>query len=238
GAEAISLVCDVSRAHDVETLAAAAIQRFGAIHLAFNNAGVAGVGGYIWENTEKDWQWVLGVNLWGVIHGIRSFVPVMLRQNEACHIVNTASVAGLLAPQLLGVYNVSKHGVVAASETLFHDLRTAGAKIGVSVLCPAFVPTGIFQSHHNRPLDLYEDRELTPSQVAAQQAGDKAVGSGKLSAAQVAEMTFDAIRENRFYVLPHQRILPAVELRMTDILEQRNPSDPFSFKPEVVQRPT
>ena len=238
GAEAIGLLCDVSRPHDVETLAGAALQRFGKIYLAFNNAGVAGVGGYIWENTEKDWQWVLGVNLWGVIHGIRSFVPVMLRQNEPCHIVNTASVAGLLTPQLLGVYNVSKHGVVAASETLFHDLRTAGAQIGVSVLCPAFVPTGIFQSHRNRPLDLAEDRELTASQIAAQQAGEKAVGAGKLSAAQVAELTFEAIRENRFYVLPHPRILPAVELRMQDILAQRNPSDPFSFKPEVVQRPT
>lgn len=237
GAEAIGLLCDVSRPHDVETLAGAALQRFGKIHLAFNNAGVAGVGGYIWENTEKDWQWVLGVNLWGVIHGIRSFVPVMLRQNEPCHVINTASVAGLLTPQLLGVYNVSKHGVVAASETLFHDLRTAGAQIGVSVLCPAFVPTGIFQSHRNRPSDLAEERELTASQIAAQQAGEKAVGAGKLSAAQVAELTFEAVRENRFYVLPHPRILQAVELRMQDILAQRNPSDPFSFKPEVVQRP-
>ena len=233
GADATGMMCDVSRAHDVDSLAGAALERFDEVHLLFNNAGVAGVGGYLWENTEKDWDWVIGVNLMGVAHGIRSFVPIMLRQGNECHVVNTASVAGLISPQLLGVYNASKQAVVAISETLYHDLRVAQASIGVSVLCPAFVPTGIFQSHRNRPARLNEDRELTPSQLAAQQAGERAVSSGRLSAAEVAQATFDAVRENRFYVVTHPKILKAVELRMRDILEQRNPSDPFSYKPDV-----
>ncbi len=236
GADAIGLLCDVSRAHDVQSLAGAARQRHGGIHLVFNNAGVAGTGGYLWENSEKDWQWVLGVNLWGVIHGIRAFVPILIEQGEPCHIVNTASVAGLVTPPLLGAYSVSKHAVVAASEALVHDLRVAKASVGVSVLCPAFVPTGIFQSHRNRPAELTDAHEPTASQIAAQQAGEKAVASGKVSAAQIAALTFEAIRENRFYVISHPRILPAVELRMRDILEQRVPSDPFSFKPDVAHR--
>jgi NAD(P)-dependent dehydrogenase (short-subunit alcohol dehydrogenase family) len=236
GAEVEAEVCDVSRAADVQALADLAVRRYGAIHLAFNNAGVAGQGGYLWESSEKDWQWVLGVNVMGVANGIRSFVPVMLAQNSECHIVNTASVAGLISPQLLGVYNASKQAVVAMSETLFHDLRVAGADIGVTVLCPAFVPTGIFDSHRNRPIELREERQLTPSQEAAQRAGEKAVQSGRLSADDVAHSTFEAIRARRFYLLTHPKILPSVELRMRDILEQRNPSDPFSYKPDVAAK--
>ncbi len=236
GADAIGVRCDVSDGAQVGALAKAALDRYGAIHLAFNNAGVAGTGGYLWENSEKDWKWVLGVNLWGVIHGIRHFVPVMLAQGDDCHIVNTASVAGLLSPQLMGAYNVSKHGVVTASETLYNDLRIAGARVGVSVLCPAFVPTGIFQSHRNRPSELSEDAPLTPSQQAALQQGEKAVRSGKLSAADVAGITFDAIRENRFYVITHPKIMASVELRMQDIVAQRNPSDPYNFKPDVAHK--
>lgn len=236
GADAVGLVGDVSRAADVQALADAAMERFGGLHLAFNNAGVGGAGGLLWESSERDWQWVLGVNLWGVIHGVRAFVPIMLRQDCECHVVNTASVAGLLSPQLMGVYNVSKHGVVALSETLFQDLRVANAKVGVSVLCPAFVPTGIHLSERNRPTDLTDDAPPTASQLAARRASEKAVTSGKISAAQVAETTFDAIRENRFYILTHPKILPTVELRMQDVLQQRNPSDPFAFKPEVAHK--
>ena len=236
GAQAIGQVCDVSRAQDVAQLAEAAYARFGAVHLLFNNAGVGGAGGLLWEASERDWQWVLGVNLWGVVHGVRQFVPRMLAQGEACHMVNTASVAGLLSAQLMGVYNVSKHAVVTLSETLYHDLRTVGASMGVTVLCPAFVPTGIHQSERNRPEHLREQAQPTASQLAARRASEKAVTSGKVSAAQVAQMTFDAIREERFYVVTHPKILPSVELRMQDVLAQRNPTDPFTYKPDVAHR--
>ena len=236
GADVVGLVGDVSRAADVQALADAAIERFGAVHLVFNNAGVGGAGGLVWESTEKDWQWVLGVNLWGVIHGVRTFVPIMLKQDCECHVVNTASVAGLLSAQLMGVYNVSKHGVVTLSETLYHDLRVSNAKVGVSVLCPAFVPTGIHLSDRNRPADLAEDAPPTPSQIAARKASEKAVTSGKISAVQVAETTFDAIRDNRFYILTHPKILNSVELRMQDVVAQRNPTDPFTYKPDVAHK--
>ena len=149
GAQVIGETVDVSRGADVERLAQRTLDTYGAVHLLFNNAGVAS-GGLVWENSVKDWEWVLGVNLWGVIHGVRTFVPAMLAQGDECHVVNTASVAGLLSPQLMGVYNVSKHGVVTLTETLYQDLRVTGARIGVSLLCPAFVPTGIAQSHRNR----------------------------------------------------------------------------------------
>ncbi|MCL4182755.1 MAG: SDR family oxidoreductase [Burkholderiaceae bacterium] len=236
GAQLLTETVDVSRGADIERLAQRTLERFGAVHLLFNNAGVA-AGGLVWEQTVKDWEWVLGANLWGVIHGVRVFVPIMLAQGDECHVVNTASVAGLLSPQMLGVYCVSKHGVVTLSETLYQDLRVTGARIGVSLLCPAFVPTGIAQSQRNRPADLQDGAAPTASMIASQKASEKAVSSGKLSAAEVARMTFDAIRENRFYVITHPKILASVELRLQDILAQRNPGDPFAFKPDAAPRP-
>ena len=233
GSDVLAEPVDVSRAADVERLAARAVERFGAVHLLFNNAGVGAGGGFIWESSVNDWQWVLGVNLWGVIHGVRSFVPIMLRQDCECHVVNTASVAGLISPPTMGVYNTSKHAVVALSETLFHDLRLANAKIGVSVLCPAFVDTGIAKAERNRPGALRNDAPPTASQLAARRQLERATSSGRLSAADVARVTFDAIRENRFYILTHPRILQSVELRLQDILAERPPTDPFSFKQEV-----
>ncbi len=235
GAEAFGEIVDVRRAEDVERLAQRTLERYGAVHLLFNNAGVA-AGGLVWETTANDWQWVLGVNLWGVIHGVRAFVPIMLAQRDACHVVNTASVAGLLAPQTMGVYNVGKHGVVALTETLYHDLRQVGASIGVTLLCPAFVPTGIAQSQRNRPAELRDGAAPTASMRAAQEASMKAVSSGRITAEQVARMTFEAIRENRFYVITHPGILDSVELRLRDIVAQRNPSDPYTFKPGVAGR--
>ncbi len=235
GAEVFGENVDVRQADQVERLAERTLERFGATHVLFNNAGVA-AGGLLWEAGERDWQWVLGVNLWGVIHGVRSFVPRMLEQGDACHVVNTASVAGLLAPQGMGVYNVSKHAVVALTETLYQDLRLAGAPIGVTLLCPAFVPTGIAQSERNRPAELRDATPPTESMRASQRATEKAVSSGRISAGEVARMTFDAIRENRFYVITHPNILPSVELRMQDVLMQRNPSDPYTYKPGFGQR--
>jgi len=230
-AEILALRTDVSKEADMEALAAATFETFGAAHLLFNNAGV-GAGGFVWENTVADWEWVLGVNVWSVIHGIRLFVPKMLAQGDECHIVNTASVAGLLSAQTMGVYNVSKHAVVTLSETLYQDLRVANANIGVTVLCPAFVATGIARSERNRPADLAA-APLTESQKIAAAATEKAVTSGRLTAADVAQKTFDCIRENRFYCITHPKILGSVELRLQDILAQRNPSDPFSFKPSA-----
>jgi NAD(P)-dependent dehydrogenase (short-subunit alcohol dehydrogenase family) len=237
GAEAIGVRVDVSRAEDLDRLAAEAKGAFDAVHLLFNNAGVAGGGGYVWESSLKDWKWVLGVNLMGVVHGIRSFVPMMLAQGTEGHVVNTASAAGLVSSPLMGTYNVSKHGVVTLSETLHHDLRLADARIGVSVLCPAYVPTGISRSERNRPAELSDDAPPTPSQVAARQRSEKAVSSGRIGAAEVARMTFDAVREGRFYVITHPKLLPTVELRLKDVLAQRAPSDPYTYRPDLKQQP-
>jgi NAD(P)-dependent dehydrogenase (short-subunit alcohol dehydrogenase family) len=232
GVELVAERVDVSKAEDVERLARRTKETFGKVHLLFNNAGVA-AGGLVWEHSTRDWEWVLGVNLWGVIHGVRCFVPMMLEQGDECHVVNTASVAGLLSTQLMGVYNVSKHGVVTLTETLYNDLRLKGANVGVTLLCPAYVPTGINQSERNRPADAQPEGEETESMKAARAAMDKAVTSGRISAEDVANMTFDAIRENRFYVVTHPKILSSVELRLQDIAAQRNPSDPFTFKKDV-----
>ena len=236
GAEAMGVRTDVSSAAEVERLAAETVKEFGAAHLLFNNAGVAGGGGFVWEASLADWQWVMGVNLMGVVHGIRSFVPLMLEQGGECHVVNTASAAGLVCAPLMGVYNVSKHGVVALSETLHHDLRAANARVGVSVLCPAFVPTNISNSERNRPPELTQGGEPTPSQKAARERSSRAVSSGRLTAAEVARMTFDAVREDRFYVVTHPKVLATVQLRLEDILAQRTPTDPYTFKPEVAAR--
>lgn len=230
-AEPLALRVDVSKADEMERFADAAFAR-GPVHLLFNNAGV-GAGGLIWENSVADWEWVLGVNLWSVIHGVRLFVPRMIAQGEAGHVVNTASVAGLLSAQTMGVYNVSKHAVVTLSETLYQDLRITGAKLGVTVLCPAFVPTGIADAERNRPQNFRNDSAPTESQKLAAAASKKAVSSGRITAAEVAAKTFDCIRERQFYCFTHPKILGSVELRLQDILAQRNPSDPFSYKPDV-----
>lgn len=237
GAEVLSQVCDVRHGDEVESLAQRAVQRFGSIHLVFNNAGV-GAGGLIWESTQHDWEWVLGVNVWGVIHGVRVFTPIMLASEKADptfqgHIVNTASMAGLLTPPAMGVYNVSKHAVVALTETLYHDLSLIESGLGVSVLCPYFVPTGISQSESVRPSDAKPAEPATRSQQLSQAMLEKAVTAGKVSAAEVAQMTFDAIRARQFYIYSHPQALGNVDRRMQDILHSRNPSDPYEQAPKL-----
>ena len=235
GADVIGAVVDVADSGQVAQLADRAFQAFGPVHLLMNNAGVGG-GGYLWENTDKDWNWVLGVNLMGVVHGIQHFVPRMLEANRhgtPGHIVNTASMAGWLAAPLMGVYNVSKHAVVALTETLYHDLRLAQSTLGVTALCPAFVPTGIADSHRNRPQALANPAPPTTSQKMAQAASEKAVTSGRMTAEQVAQMTFDAVRENRFYVFTHPQILPTVQARFDAALQGEAPADPFGAKPSA-----
>ena len=237
GASVIARLCDVRKGEQVQALADAAVAEFGAVHLVFNNAGV-GSGGLIWENTEADWEWVMGVNVWGVIHGVRIFTRLMLATAKGDpsfegHIVNTASMAGLLNAPAMGVYNVSKHAVVALSETLYQDLQLVGAPIGASVLCPYFVPTGISQSHRNRPEDVRMTQGPTASQLAAQAMTDKAVSSGKVSAQDVAEITFKAIADGDFYIYSHPGALAGVQERMQHIVAGTNPGDPYAATPHV-----
>ena len=238
GAQVLAMRVDVSKADQVEALGAATLARFGAPHFVFNNAGV-GAGGLIWENTLQDWEWVIGVNLMGVAHGVRVFTPMMLAAAKADpayqgHIVNTASMAGLLNAPNMGIYNVSKHAVVSMSETLFQDLALVTDQIGASVLCPYFVPTGISQSHRNRPEDLTAaNTKPTQSQLIGQAMSDKAVGSGKVTAAEVAQKVFDAIAANQFYIYSHPKAIGSVQTRLEDILQTRNPTDPFAHKPEL-----
>ena len=227
---------DVSKAAEVEALGRATAERFGAPHLVFNNAGV-GAGGLIWENTVADWEWVIGVNLMGVAHGLRVFTPMMLAAAKKDpgyegHIVNTASMAGLINAPNMGVYNVSKHAVVAMSETLYQDLRLVTDRIGASVLCPFFVPTGITESQRNRPDALAADKP-TKSQLIGKAMNDRAVGRGKLSAADIARYVFDAVDADRFYVFSHPHALASVQTRLEDVVQGRNPTDPFAGKPEI-----
>jgi NAD(P)-dependent dehydrogenase (short-subunit alcohol dehydrogenase family) len=235
GAQVTGDVVDVADSAQVARLADRAFQEFGPVHLLMNNAGVGG-GGYLWENTDKDWHWVLGVNLMGVVHGIQHFVPRMLEANRhgtPGHIVNTASMAGWLAAPLMGVYNVSKHAVVALSETLYHDLKLAQSTIGVTALCPAFVPTGIADSQRNRPGALSNAAPPTASQRMAQEASEKAVSSGRMTATQVAETTFAAVRDNRYFVFTHPQILPTVRARFEAALSGDAPADPYATRPSA-----
>ena len=236
GAEVLPFRLDVSKAAEVEALAAATFARFGVPNFVFNNAGV-GAGGLIWEHTAADWDWVIGVNLMGVAHGVRVFTPAMLEaaaKNPTWegHVVNTASMAGLLNAPNMGVYNVSKHAVVSMSETLHQDLALMTEQVHAHVLCPYFVPTGISKSHRNRPADMAPARP-TKSQLIAQAMSDKAVGSGKVTAAQVAQWVFEACDERRFYIYSHPHALGGVQVRLDDIVQARNPTDPFAAKPEI-----
>jgi NAD(P)-dependent dehydrogenase (short-subunit alcohol dehydrogenase family) len=236
GAQTLARRVDVSKADEVEALAAATRERFGAPHFVFNNAGIA-VSGLIWENSLADWQWCLGVNLMGVVHGVRSFVPMMLAAAKSDpgyegHVVNTASMAGLVNMPNQGVYNVSKHSVVALSETLCQDLSLVTDQVSASVLCPFFVPTGIFDSERNRP-DALRNAAPTASQLIGKAMGERAISRGKVSAAMVAQYVFDAMRERRFYVYSHPNALGAVQTRLEDLMTPRNPSDPFAARPEI-----
>lgn len=233
GSETLSVKCDVSKAESVKALADATYARFGAAHLLFNNAGVAPAGP-TWSATLADWQWTLGVNLMGVVHGIHYFVPRMLEQGDECHVVNTASVAGLLSVPASAPYCVSKHGVVTLSEVLHHDLQIFKAKVGVSVLCPAFVNTGIKDSERNRPAELAASNPLARP---FEQQMRKAVESGRLSATDVARITLEGVKAGRFYILTHPKIKSAIETRMRDILDERLPTNTVSQAPGAARSP-
>lgn len=232
GATVLAVRTDVSDADSVETLAQTTLETFGAVHLLCNNAGVI-VAGSTWENTLRDWEWVMGVNLWGVIHGIHVFVPIMLDQRIECHVVNTASIAGLVSPRIgNAIYAITKHGVVALSESLYHELAAKDASIGVSVLCPGFVKTRLVEAERNRAAELRNEPPnaaggtAEPTSDTAMQGLAWAISRG-IERQQVSELVFTAVREKRFYVLvnadPWRQALKA---RVEGILQERNPTIP------------
>jgi NAD(P)-dependent dehydrogenase (short-subunit alcohol dehydrogenase family) len=218
-AEVLAVPTDVARAEEVEALRDRVLERFGAVHVVCNNAGVS-LGGAVWEASLADWRWVLGVNLWGVIHGVGTFVPMLLAQGEEGHVVNTASMAGLTSPAGGGAYNVSKHAVVALSETLHRDLAARGARVRVSLLCPSWVDTRILESARNRPAEPEGAPRAAP---AASEEARRLLAAG-MAPARVAERVVDAIEAERFYVITHPDQKPRVRARLEDVLAERDPS--------------
>ncbi len=225
GNEVLAQRCDVSDADAMDALGEAALERFGAVHVVCNNAGV-GAGGTMWELTTEDWEFALRPNLWGVIHGIRVFTRHLVAQDEG-HIVNTASMAGLVSVPGMGPYNVTKHAVVTLSETLFHELEAAQSRVGVSVLCPGHVNTRIWESERNRP----EELAATGNDVRAPEMQDthemyRDILAASMPPDDVANLVHDAILEPRFYIHTHAKARAAVEQRMQAIVDGRRPALP------------
>ena len=225
GGEVVSVRTDVAKRSDVEALAKKTLDSFGAVHLLFNNAGV-GAGSTPWEATWNDWEWVIGVNLWGVIHGVKIFTPLMLAQNTECHIVNTSSIAGLGAASIVAPYAVSKHAVVALSETLYLALAERKALVKVSVLCPAFVKTKILSGARNRPAELQDEPVEIPPEAQAFMDFMIAAVEGGMSPLQVADLVFKAIKEEKFYILTHPEFTPLIQLRVDNLRRGENPQNP------------
>lgn len=224
GADIISIVTDVSQIEDVQSLARKTIDTFGKVDLLFNNAGVA-TGNSIWEASINDCKWVVGVNMWGVIHCIREFVPIMLRQGTPCHIVNTSSMAGFTTYHPSALYQLTKHGIIALSEQLFHDLEIRRADIKVSVICPGAVSTNIMDAERNRPEKYKNDpsREVNnPMPDTMEEAFREMIKSGMQPSA-LAEIVFEAIKEEKFYIIPHPEMKPLIQFRMDGIMKERNP---------------
>jgi len=222
---------DVSDPGRVEALAEAAWSVFGGAQLVFNNAGVLATG-TVWECSREDWAWVLGVNLWGVIHGVRSFVPRLLAQGEPAHVVNTASVGGLISGPYLAPYLVSKHAVVALSEALHHELRARGASVRVSALCPGAVRTGIAASERVRPERLARGRALTGDERGFAEGLRQGIDAG-MDPEALAEAVFEALREERFWILPDPSFRAPLEARLRSILAGGDPADSGALEPPV-----
>ena len=223
GATVLAVPTDVSKAGDVEALARKTLEAFGGVHLLFNNAGV-GMSGILWENTLADWKWVIGVNLWGLIHGVRTFVPLMLEQDTEGHIVNTSSAAGLMRGYLAGVYFMTKHGIVSLSETLHYELAHRGSKLKVSVLCPALVKTRIVEAAINGSFAPGK-REKSPEDEQQIQSMRQGMQTA-MTPPEVADKVFDAIWDEKFYIITHPEMKDRIRRRMEDILQERNPTLP------------
>lgn len=222
GVRAAGVVCDVASAEQVGELARRSVEAFGGVHIICNNAGVASDPVPSWEQTEKDWQWVLNVNLMGVIHGIRAFVPIMLAQGDEGHVVNTASLAGLLAMPQAAPYHASKFAVVGISESLYLEFLAIQSRLRVSVLCPAWVRTNIMESSRNRPADLSNGFERQESAWA--QAYKKRIHVEGLTTEYVSQRVFEAVRDEQLYILTHPEFMDAIRWRMENILAERNPT--------------
>ena len=223
--QVLPIVTNVAVEAELRKVLDEAVETLGGVHLLFNNAGVGG-GGNAWTATRKDWDWVLGVNLWSVIHGLRVFVPQMLAQNEPCHIVNTASVAGLIGGSTNALYSVTKHGVVALTENLHVDLTAEGAQIGCSVLCPGFVNTNIFNSGRNRPAELENDQApppLTPEDEQRMAMFQEVLRNGMQPAA-LADIVFEGIRADRLYILTHDHFDEMIRGRAECMISGTNPA--------------
>jgi len=232
GASVLAVQTNVAKLAEVETLASRAMNKFGRVDVLCNNAGVGSAPRPCWEQTNADWEWVIGANLWSVIHGIRTFVPLMIRQDSEGHIVNTASMAGLLGLGNFGPYYATKHAVVSISESLHFELAFRGSKLKASVLCPAFVNTRIGESERNRP-----DRQpvsLTPLEQQFGEAFRTALHAG-IPPADVAEKVVEAIREEKFYILTHPERKTDFAWRAGNILEERNP-DPQALLAALLKR--
>jgi NAD(P)-dependent dehydrogenase (short-subunit alcohol dehydrogenase family) len=224
GATVLAVQTDVSDADQVESLARKTLDAFGAVHILCNNAGVIDMADRpVWETPLDVLEWVMGVNVWGVIHGLRSFIPVMLDQDTDCHVVNSASIAGLLANGEYGLYNPSKHAVVALSETAHLVLNERQAKVKVSVLCPGFVNTRLIDAGRNQPIQPQDESAEVESRKQDRVDTMRQVLQAGMPPAQVADHVVTAIREERFYILPHPEFKPEIERRMEDILQERNP---------------
>jgi NAD(P)-dependent dehydrogenase (short-subunit alcohol dehydrogenase family) len=224
--QVIGVHADVSDGKSVDALAKAALDAYGAVHVLCNNAGVGGGRGLLWESTMKDWQWVFGVNFWGVLHGIRTFVPIMLSQGEEGHIVNTASLAGL-APGS-GIYAVTKHAVVSLTEALNANLRMIQSKIGVSCLCPGFVKTNILNAERNRPTEWSNEgaeAPLNPAEEMFRKYMEDSVAAG-MAPEQVGDIVLQGIRDDRFWILTSEQFDTVVQMRMESILSRTNPAPP------------
>ena len=228
GGTVLGVKTDVSKRSDVERLARQTLDAFGHVHLLFNNAGVA-AGGPPWLATWNDWEWVIGVNLWGVIHGVKVFTPLMQEQNTECHIINTASAAGLAVGGTFAPYSVTKHAVVALSESLYLTLQQRNSLVKVSVLCPGLVRTNIANAERNRPAELKnEPVPVTPEIEAGMAAMRAAIASG-MPPLQVADAVFAAIQKEQFYILPHPEWIEAVQLRTDKLLRMENPESPAAI---------
>ncbi len=222
GADVLGVATDVSKADSVAALAAKTLDAHGAVHMLFNNAGVV-AGGVIWESSLADWQWLINVNLWGVVHGVHTFVPIMLDQDVECHIANTASMAGLISGAGLGIYKITKHAVVSLSETLYHELTQRQSKIRVSVICPGLVHTNLGAADRNRPPSLVNDPDSTTGPSA--QITAELLREYGMPVEQLARRVFDAIKQDKFYILPHTEAKPAIELRLDDVRREGLPTD-------------
>lgn len=233
GGTVVCVRTDVAKRGDVEALARQTLDAFGGVHLLFNNAGVA-AGGAPWEATWNDWEWVLGVNLWGVIHGVKVFTPLMLAQHTECHIVNTSSGAGLVTGGFSAPYSASKHAVVALSESLYLTLQQRNSLVKVSVLCPGLVHTDIAHTERHRPAELQNEPVALSPEIRAGRAAFEALVAAATPPSEIAEMVFDAIRKEQFYIVTHPEWMEVVRLRTERLLRLENPENPAPMLTQIL----